>query len=570
MSNTEKINLSSLKLVQDQLVGTIEKSAQQLEEFAADRHNAELLQSCIDGIKQIRGTLSLLQLRGVDLLAEELVAQITDIPLGEEQDINKQLEALTDAFFILPRYLEYCLQTSRSMAILLVPHINALRQLRRAPPLPESHFYPLELKQPVMPPGGQTSSLLGEDMAALARRLRHMYQLGLVKVLQNKQIKPSLGMMGRALERLEAISGDRPLAALWWAAAACLEALRESELTISLSRKRLFSNLDREIKKLQTEGAKALEQSPPEALLRELLYLVALSRAQGKRAQQVSDAYDLEPLPYTDSELTRELEFLKGPSAATIHSMGSVLQDELRSAKNMLERAAEGGAELLNEAPELVKNLQKITDILAVVGLVSPSNSLRREVQRIQEWQKSEEELDPQALLEVADTLLYIESTISGMDKTALSDESLAQINRSSRDDIIANNQLSEATNLVLEEAETGLAMTKRALTSYVESGYDIGHIKNLCVTFNTIRGGMTLLNRPRAVAVLKSCVDFIESSLLGSERPAAVESMLETFADAVIGLEYYIDTLRNEGQADDDILRIAEESLDALGCPVS
>src|SRR5690606_22531227 len=105
-----------------------------------DRNNGELLQNCIEDIKQIRGTLSLLQLRGVDLLADELVERITDIPLGDDPKILEKLEHLTSSFFILPRYLEYCTQTGRSMAVLLIPHINELRLARKAPLLPMSYY----------------------------------------------------------------------------------------------------------------------------------------------------------------------------------------------------------------------------------------------------------------------------------------------------------------------------------------------------------------------------------------------------------------------------------------------
>lgn len=569
MSSTENVNLNSLKLVQDQLVATIEQAATRLEEFAADRNNGELLQNCIDGIKQISGTLNLLQLRGVDLLAQELVEQITDIPLGEERDTNRKLDVLTSAFFILPRYLEYCLQTSRSMAVLLVPHINELRQLRKAPPLPESHFYSLE-PEPVYSGSGQSSTVLGEDLSALVRRLRHMYQVGLVNVLQNKQLRASLSMMGRAMERLESISQGRPRAGLWWVAAAMFESLRSANMEIGASRKRLFSALDREIKQLQAAGPEGLERPPEVGQLKDMLYLIALSRASGPRVDPVVRAYQLEPLPYTDAELARELEFLKGPSAATINSMGTVLKDELRSTKNILERASQGGTELLRESPELVETLKKVADILSVVGLVSPSNSLKEEIHKIQRWQKSEEVIDPEELLAVADTLLYIESSVSGLGKMNLSDERLAKLNATSRDEIIANSQLAEAEELVLEEAESGLAMIKRALTSYSESNYDVGHIKNVASTLNTIRGGMILMSRPRSAAVLHSCARFIEESLLKSEQPAALRHMLENFADAIISLEYYIGSVRQDRKTDDSVLQVAEESLAALGYPVS
>lgn len=569
MTHSEKINLTSLNLVQNELVATIEQSALHLEEFSRDRHNADLLQNCIDGIKQISGTLSLIQLRGVDMLAQELLEHITDIPLGDEPGTDRRLEALTSAFFILPRYLEYCLQTSRSLAVLLIPHINQLRQLRKVPPLPESYFYPLEVCFPVLGPAPDDLSL-GEDLTKVGRRLRHMYQTGLVKVLQGKPQRSALGMMGRALERLKTLSEGRPLGQLWWSSAAVIEALSDQDLQLSASRKRLLSALDREIKKVQLEGAVALEQQPNLDLVKELLYLIALSRSKAARAQKIAQTYQLEPLPYTDQELSKELEFLTGPSSATISSMGAVLKDELRSSKNILERAAQGGTELLNESPELLVTLKKVADILSVVGLVSASNGLRQEVHKITEWRDSGASISPEELLAVADTLLYIESSVSGLGKTSLSDERLAQINASSRDEIVASTQLAEAEQLVFEEAEAGLAMVKRALSSFAESNYDVGHIKNVSTSLTTVRGGMTLLNLNRAAKLLAACVRFIEVSLLQNQQPAAVQHMLETFADAIISLEYYLESVRYERKFDDGVLQVAEESLEALGYPVN
>lgn len=568
MSSTENVKLGSLKLVQDQLVATIEQSAMHLEAFTTDRQDGESLQGCIDGIKQIRGTLDMLQLRGVDLLARELAEQITDIPLGEAPEIDRKLEALSSAFFLLPRYLEYCLQTSRSMAVLLIPHINELRQLRGASPLPESYFYEREI-EPIY--AGQVSrdTRTGEESGSLVRRLRHMYQVGLVNVLQAKQVPASLGMMGRSMERLESISGGRPLAALWWAAAAAFEALRGDRMAIRVGRKRLFSRLDREIKQFQQQGEAALDQSPDPALIREWLYLIALSRQDTPRLEAVRKAYRLEPLPYSDAELERELEFLRGPSAATIDSMGAVLKDELRSTKNILERAAQGGTELLWESPELLETLKKVADILSVVGLTTPSDHLKREIETIEQWFETREAVSAEALQAVADTLLYIESSVSGLGQVNLTDERLAQINAASREQIIGENQLAEAEDLVLEEAESGLAMIKRALTSYVESNYDMGHIKNVSKTLTTLRGGMTLLKYPRAAQVLSGCQRFVDQALLSGEPPAAIRHMLETFADALISLEYYIDSVRQDRRTDDTVLQVAEEGMSALGYPV-
>src|SRR5690606_20227654 len=186
-----------------------------LEQFAQDRNNGELLQNCIDGIKQIRGILSLIQLKGVDLLADELATHITDITLGEDEKTDAKLELLTSSFFILPRYLEYCTQTARSMAMLLIPHINELRLARRATPLPESYFYSANLIKPV-PLTSPSRQELPEDLSVLVRRLRHMYQTALLNVLKGVQVRASLGMMTRSLQRLETASGGTALGNFWW------------------------------------------------------------------------------------------------------------------------------------------------------------------------------------------------------------------------------------------------------------------------------------------------------------------------------------------------------------------
>jgi hypothetical protein len=568
MSANEAFNIASLKMVHDELLATIEQSALRLEQFSIDRTNGELLQSCIEGVKQIRGTLSLIQLKGVDLLADELLEHINDITLGEDPNTDKRLDLLTTAFFMLPRYLEFCLQTARSMALLLIPHINELRQARRAAPLPESYYFAFEPLKVIRNTTSQHAQS-PEDISILVRRLRHMYQAGLLKVLQGAQVKPSFALMCRALERLESVCGATPLGNLWWLANASLSAMNEENLRITKSRKMLFSGLDREIKRLQFEGNAVLNREADAALVKELLYLLALSKSTTEKTKAVASAYGLRPLSYSDAELAREMEFLKGPSVNTINSMAAVLTDELHSTKNILERAAQSGAELLTESPELLDTLKKIADILAIVGLVSPSNGLKQEIEKIQRWQTSGEAVNSADLLGVADTLLYVESTIAGLGKSNLSDEKLAQINALSRDDVMANNQIAEAEKLVIDEIESGLGMVKRALSAFSESNYDKAHIANISTTLDSVRGGMFVLGLPRAAKVIASCMQFINESLLDAEQQAAIQHMMDTFADAIISLEYYLDSVKVDKKADTDVLRIAEESLEALGYKV-
>ena len=55
-----------------------------------------------------------------------------------------------------------------------------------------------------------------------------------------------------------------------------------------------------------------------------------------------------------------------------------------------------------------------------------------------------------------------------------------------------------------------------------------------------------------------------------GCRIRGASMTRLETFADAVISLEYYLDAVKTDKKADDSVLEVAEESLEALGHAVA
>src|SRR5690606_32742081 len=118
------------------------------------------------------------------------------------------------------------------------------------------------------------------------------------------------------------------------------------------------------------------------------------------------------PLNYVDRELSRQREVLLGPSATTVHSVAAVLKEELNKIKDVLERASQSGLEAISDYDELLGTLHKVAEILNVVGLVAPAKALKDEVAKVEQWRDSPSTADPQSMVDVADVVLYIESTI--------------------------------------------------------------------------------------------------------------------------------------------------------------
>lgn len=566
MNTADSISFQSLHMIRDELMATIEQSARDLEVFVSSSDEVKSLNACVNGIRQIVGILKLLEFKGAAMLAEELLATTKTIaPSEPETLLEKQLELIGSTFFVLSRYLEYVLQTERKIPVLLIPYINELRKYRREPLLPESFFFNVNLNVTLQVPQTEAIATSEQDFRPLLVRLRHMYQLGLLGILRDKQTRASLGLMRRALIRLQRLGHDRPLAVLWWMANLVVEALLQHDMEIIEPRKMLLSRIDRIIRQVQKGGTAAYQAAAPKGLLKELLYLLVLSGSDNEQVQQLRRTYGVTSYPFDDRQLANERRALKGPSSNTMSSLVRVLQTETASIKNVLETAAQG-MQIIDDVEGFKQSLIKIAETLGMVGLVGPASILKQQVERVEKW-RSDTAVEDEDLDAIAKSLLYVDSAIGSLETHAA--RTSTDTSEASQSQMIASSELAQAERIVLVECVAGISLTKRAITAYSESEFDASHIANIAKTLNTVRGGLLMLKRPRAAEVMTRCVDFVEEVLMDGEQPAALQEQLETFADAIISVEYYFDTASNPSRLDDSVLQVAEESLAALGYDV-
>ncbi|MFL0809402.1 MAG: CDP-diacylglycerol--glycerol-3-phosphate 3-phosphatidyltransferase [Agarilytica sp.] len=563
----DTVNFQSLNLVRDELVATIEEAARHLEKFVSSQDDSDSLQACIDCVSQIVGTLKVIEFRGAELLASELLAAAKEISPGNSgPKFERCLEVVSATFFVLSRYLEYVQQVERKVPVLLIPQINDLRKLRGETTFPESHFFQVDLSKHPQLPQIESLTLANDEFTSAVRRIRHMYQIGLLGLIKEQQINNSVAMMRRGLIRIRRISGnEKALALLWWLADITLEMFSTQEMQIIETRKMLFGRIDRILKQVEQSGPEAFNAEPPKGLIKELVYLIALSTEESDQVKHTRSVYGLDRFSYTDRDLAGERDLLNGPSAHTVSSLAQVLTAELTNTKKVLEGASQASIQRIDDIEGFVGTLQKVSEILSIVGLVSASNTLKSEIERISDW-RGQEEIDPSEMDEVANTLLYLESTVSSIETTKLSDEKLEKANKVAQQEVIASGELSDAKRIVLAESEAGLSLTKRALSSFSDSDFDTGHIRNIGKTLTTVRGGMLMLGSDRAAAILERCAAFVEQVLMDQDPQPGLKEMLETFADSIISVEYYLNSATSSLQMDESVLKLAEESLEALG----
>lgn len=559
----EQVNLNSLAMVREELDATIARAAAEFEAFLIDTHNSSAIENCRNDIAQVAGTLRLIQCTGAAALADEMAATVADVAAAAPAASEALAGALSHAFFALPRYIEFITTRKFLNPYLVLAYLNELRVARRQPVLPEYHFDPVPLElTPVTP---LTGSEAPANPVALAP-LRQMFQVGLLAILHQKNEKLNLQLIARAAARFAAQTPVSSGRGFWQIAAAVTEALANGGLGLNLNRKRSLGAIERLMARYIKGGEEALVAALDNNLRKELIYQLALSAHRDGLAKPVIAAFRIPALSPNDRGLTAFRDAMRGPGLEAIDSVVKVLKEELRGAKDILEIASLNQGISADEVAPLRDTLNRVADTLRMVNLRAPADILRGQLAMVEGWSGQKNGVPADQFLAVADTLLFIESSLSSLYRHELSPGDLDQVSDAMRKQIIAESQLQEASRVVIEEGQSGISLAKRAIGAYAESGFDPIHIANVATTLGAVRGGMQMLGYPRAAGILRGCVAFVDLTAQDKQAAPQRQQLLETLADALISMEYYLTELAAGRTPDDRILEVAEESLAALG----
>ncbi|MCR8921788.1 hypothetical protein NO559_03330 [Dasania sp. GY-MA-18] len=566
MSLDVAINLNSLKLVKEELGNTLAHASTEFEAFLANDDEPAHAEQALTAIQQVAGTFRLLEFPGAALLADEMATTLSALIDGKIKSNEAVLGAITHNLFVLPRYIEYIGIRKAALPSLLIPYINELRMVRKDALLPEYHFVGFEVSaSPDLGEGDPQLSLLFNSIA----RLRHMYQVGFLGLISEKRPSPYFAqLILRALSRVDAMLVGHQGRELWYLAKGFASCWAASPLEPTLNRKRILSAIEGQFRQLLAKGEEALSQDNAQ-LKKDLLFIIANTDTDDACVQAIKQAYALPAMTMSNAQLAEQRERMYGPSLDTMESVVKVIKEEIRHTKDILEIASQNHAIQPDDHQSLQELVTRIADTLSMLNLSGPRALLQQELEHIKSWSQQSDGGESAAFHNTADTLLFIEGALSSLERREITVDELNNAGDDTRKKIIAESHLAEAQRVVLEEAEAGIALSKRAISSYVESNFDAGHIANIAVTLNTVRGGLLVLNYSRAAAILKSCGAFIDSHIHNKNASAHRHQLLETLADALISMEYYLGEVASGHKVNDKILSVAEESLAALGFEV-
>jgi chemosensory pili system protein ChpA (sensor histidine kinase/response regulator) len=535
----------TLDLVGREINNTLAEARTALETFVEQPENVVLLQRCVSDLHQVQGVLRLLEIFGAALLAEEM-EQVTRYLLTPASQKNQAetLDALMRAMVQLPSYVERVLAGGRDLALVLLPLLNDLRAVRGSALLSEGTLLLLNLKSdqqaaPVAPAAGEPAL----TVAQWARRLRTRFQLGLVGWIRGERPEQNLEILETVAHQLEQVATRQPVFQLWWVVGAIVEALRDGGLETGVSIKRLMGLADREILQLYTQGEARYAQNPPVELLNNLLYYAARATSHGAKVTAVRASFRLNELLLVDDSVEQERENLSAPSVKLMRTVSAAIREDLGKVKDVLDIYVRRGGQPA-ELEAQVGMLRKIGDTLGVLGLGELRQLVLEETGRLEAMAAGKTPADHAALVHIAATLINVEDRLDRDLIGLIVPKAPAEAAPESGD--VDFQQVQAA---VLRECSVNLVRVKEAIASNVAGTLDTAALETWPGLIAGIKAGLLMLGKTRAVEIVDGIANNLQE-LLQPGGTAVPPNYLDRLADAVVSLEYYMETLQ-AGRAD-------------------
>lgn len=551
---------SVLKWIRVELDSSLEAARHALESYVDESGPETDLENCITQLHQVRGTLQLMQLYGASMLAEEmeLVAKALS-SLGEKRR-RESAEALMVGLAQLPEYLEQIESGSADSPVLLLPLMNELRAARDAALLSEVTLFAPDLDNKLLPADG--SQQANPELPAITRKLRYKYHKALLDWYKEADSAGGLERIAGIFRDLEEAAWTDPVKRLFRIGRALANALHDGGLESGIATKLLVGKIDREIKRIIDNGEQQVAQEPANDLVKNLLYYTARADSSDPVVLQVRQEFDL---AQEASDQAGGQADLHAPGRELLESLRSAISDDLTTVKDQLDLFIRGKRTDLSRLEAQQEPLKKLADTLGMVGQGELRSRLMRQANKIGEIVAAGNEPDEQDLMAMAGDILFIETSLNNLSVVRRYVQKQEELEQSS----LPEGEFERLVDSVMHEAGIDMARNKEAIINYIGEPGNKDLLADVPHRFNGIAGAFSVLSLSDAAALMGRLNHYVENSLLAGDGVPDNDE-LDAFADAVTGIEYFMEAVTEGRGIHPEILDVTRDALAVLGVPES
>lgn len=258
----------------------------------------------------------------------------------------------------------------------------------------------------------------------------------------------------------------------------------------------------------------------------------------------------------SEAEIDHARGSLSGRNRELLDTVGSAVKEELLRVKDALDLhlRTQGNA---SELGAQVAELGNVADTLGMMGLGMARSVVLQQRDTLREVAEGARPADEDTLLDIAGALLYVDASL---------DDQVARLGRpeseSANDASAAESQ--RTVEVLAQEAIINFASAREKFVAFIETNWDHTELADVPRLLDEVAGALRMLELGQASDYLIGVRRYVHNELIGKRRVPGGQQ-LDTLADAMASLEYYLEALRERRPNREEILEITRASLENL-----
>jgi chemosensory pili system protein ChpA (sensor histidine kinase/response regulator) len=201
----------------------------------------------------------------------------------------------------------------------------------------------------------------------------------------------------------------------------------------------------------------------------------------------------------------------------------------------------------MNKASELVPQLdllKKISDTLGVLGLGELRSDVDSEIDRLRKVVERGGTANETTIIEIASTLLRVEDRLDQQLLKLIVPPEPARAGQAERTDS-DDAEYKQVAEAVMRESIINLARIKETFSQSMTTQGDSHGLDSIPALIRGIKAGLLMLNKTRAMEVVERIGSLISLTLRGGGPSRLTQKETDRLADAIVSIEYYMETVK-------------------------
>jgi chemosensory pili system protein ChpA (sensor histidine kinase/response regulator) len=554
----EAIEHTALGWVKPELDETLRQAKLELEAYVEDPADPSHMRFCASFLHQVQGTLRMVELYAPAMVAEEMELLAQALQEGRAADRDAACAALMRGVVLLPDYLERLQSGHKDIPIVLLPLLNELRAARNEGGLSESVLFAPDLERPL-----PASVPLAVASGGPSRHDEAMPRLARLREALGQWNDPAAlppAALAEAVDALLPHVQPLPTRRMLWVSSRVLQAMADGALPPSPALREVFGGVEREARRAFEDGFGMPRTESALEPTRQLLYQVAHHDGDHPALAELRQTFDLSVEAPSESELDHARGSLSGRNRALLDTVSAAVKEDLLRVKDALDLHLRTGADDVSALHPQIEALGRVADTLGMLGLGVARNVVQQQRDAMQAIVNRDLPADENALLDVAGALLYVDATL---------DDQVARLGGGDapggeQDDLFAG-EAHKVVETIVREAIANFSDARQALVAFVETSWSHDELAEVPRLLQEVSGALRMMELQLPADYVAGVERYARNELIARRR-VPNGRQLDTLADALASLEYYLEALSEQRANRNEILDITRNSLESLG----